>query len=180
MSSNERLTDAVSISVPAIMATPKKTARAVSDTRSLRARSPRTVSEATVPLDLAHQLGDVLGARDLTLVRHVAVDQRDDAVGTRGHPWVVGDDDDRLAELVHRPAQQAQHVGLGLGVQVAGRLVCEYDGGPRDQRAGDGHALLLTAGELGGAVRAPVAHRGRLEEPLEQVFVGLSARDPHG
>src|SRR5215218_194967 len=102
MSSKERLTDAVSIKVPAIIATPKKTARAVSDTRTLRARSPRSVSAATVSLGLAHQLGDVLGAPHLSLVGDPAVDQGDDPMCARRHPRVVGDDDHRLAEIVHR------------------------------------------------------------------------------
>ncbi len=43
MSSNELLTESVSINVPAIMATPKKTARAVRNPRILRATTPRTV-----------------------------------------------------------------------------------------------------------------------------------------
>ena len=40
----------------------------------------------------------------------------------------------------------------GLGVEVAGRLVGEDDGGAVDERAGDRHALALTAGELVGLV----------------------------
>src|SRR5215204_97685 len=127
MSSKERLTDAVSIKVPAIIATPKKTARAVSDTRTLRARSPRSVSAATVSLRLAHQLGDVLGA----------------------------------------------------GVEVSGGLVGEHDGGPRDERSGDRDALLLSAGELRGAMRPPAAQPDRVQQALEQLLVGMSARDSH-
>ena len=38
-------------------------------------------------------------------------------------------------------------------VEVAGRLVGEHHARARDERAGDGDALLLAAGELGRAVR---------------------------
>ena len=83
-----------------------------------------------------------------------------DAVGDRRGVRVVRDHHDRLAELVDRLAQQRQHLLAGARVEVAGRLVGEQDGRARDERAGDGDALLLAAGELGRAVRAPVA-RGR-------------------
>ena len=73
---------------------------------------------------------------------------------------IVGDHDHRLAELVDRLAQQPQHVLARLRVEVAGRLVGEDDGRFGDQGAGDGDALLLAAGELGGPVGAAVA-RGR-------------------
>ena len=43
-------------------------------------------------------------------------------------------------------------------VKIAGRLVGEDDGGPGDERAGYGDALLLSAGELLGKVARTVAH----------------------
>jgi hypothetical protein len=38
----------------------------------------------------------------------------------------------------------------GVVVEVAGRLVGQQQRGPVHQRARDGHALLLAAGELAG------------------------------
>ena len=82
-----------------------------------------------------------------------AVGEDDHPVRVGGDLRVVGDDDDRLAELVDRPPQQLEHAGARLRVEVAGRLVGEDDGGRGDQRARDRDALLLAAGELGRAVR---------------------------
>ena len=73
----------------------------------------------------------------------------------------MGDHDDGLAQLAHRVAQEAQHLGARAGVEVAGRLVAEDDLGPGGQRAGDGDALLLAAGELGGPVLEPVGEADR-------------------
>ena len=56
------------------------------------------------------------------------VGEEQDAVGDRGGAGVVRDHDDRLAELVDRPAQQVEHVAAGDRVEVAGRLVGEDDG----------------------------------------------------
>ena len=61
--------------------------------------------------------------------------------------------------------------GVGVhGVQVAGRLVGQHERRAVHERAGDGHALLLPAGELVGVL---------LLEPLEseQREVLLGARD---
>ena len=63
----------------------------------------------------------------------------------------MGDHHDRLAELVDAVPQEAQHLGAGAAVEVAGRLVGEDDLGPADQRAGDGDPLLLPAGQLATA-----------------------------
>ena len=54
----------------------------------------------------------------------------------------------------------------GARVEVAGRLVGQEDGRVGDERAGDGDALLLAAGELRGVVafaagQADVVQRGR-------------------
>src|SRR5918993_1164155 len=51
---------------------------------------------------------------------------------------------------------QLHHIGAGLRVEVAGRLVGEDHGRFADQRPGDGDALLLAARELGRAVGAAV------------------------
>ena len=45
-----------------------------------------------------------------------------DAVGQLGDLVVVGDHHDGLVELRAGALEQAQHIGAGLAVQVAGRL----------------------------------------------------------
>ncbi len=80
------------------------------------------------------------------------VEQVEDPVGDRRGARVVGDHHDRLAVGCAHVAQQREDLGARLRVEVAGRLVGEDDGRPRDQRAGDRDALLLATGELGGPV----------------------------
>ena len=82
----------------------------------------------------------------------VAVGEEQHAVGDRRGVRVMGDHDGGLAERVDRAAQQREDLAAGRGVEVAGRLVGEHDARPRDERPGDGDALLLAAGELGRAV----------------------------
>ena len=52
-------------------------------------------------------------------------------------------------------AQQFHDLVAALGVEVAGGLVGQQHGGLGDDGPGDGHALLLAAGELGRACGAP-------------------------
>ena len=48
--------------------------------------------------------------------------------------------------------EESHDFDAGLGIEVAGGLVGQDDGGAVDQGAGDGHALALAAGELIGLV----------------------------
>ena len=70
---------------------------------------------------------------------------------------VVGDHDDGLAVLAVELLQQAEDLLGGLAVEVAGRLVADQQRRIGDDRAGDGDALLLAAGQLARLVLA----RGR-------------------
>ena len=84
-----------------------------------------------------------------------AVAHVEDAVGDLGGLGVVGDHQDGLVQLAAGLAEHVQD-GVGVfGVEVAGGLVGEDDGGAVDEGAGDGDALLLAAGELVGAVMEP-------------------------
>ena len=60
---------------------------------------------------------------------------------------VVRDDDQRLAEIVERAEQRAD-LAHQLRIERGGRLVEQHHVGLHRQRARDGHALLLAAGEL--------------------------------
>ncbi len=66
-----------------------------------------------------------------------------------------------LAELVDRHPQQAQHFGRGGGVEVAGGLVGEHDGGAADERADARDAVRARVDGIG---EQPLADRGR--EPV--------------
>ena len=80
-----------------------------------------------------------------------AVADVDDAMGELGDVGFVGDDDDGVAAMVEL-VEERHDLVAGLGVEVAGGLVGEDDRGAIDERAGDGDALALSAGELVGLV----------------------------
>ena len=82
--------------------------------------------------------------RTLVHVQHAAAEFR--GLG------VVGDHDDALAVFAIQDLQQMQHLVGGFAVQIAGGLVAHQKLGIRDQRARDGDALRLAAGELPGLV----------------------------
>ena len=81
-----------------------------------------------------------------------AVLEAEDGVGLGGGVGVVGDHDDPAA-LFMLMAQQAENDLPVFRVKVAGRLVRQDQTGVEDQRAGDGHPLLLAAGERRHALR---------------------------
>ena len=74
-----------------------------------------------------------------------------------GEALVVGDDQQRRPGLGAASKKQVDDRGTGRGIEIAGRLVREHQRGARGERAGDGDALLLTAGKLGGIMRKAVA-----------------------
>ena len=75
----------------------------------------------------------------------------DDAVGDRQRLLlVVGDVDDGEAELLLDLADLLADMAAELGVEIGERLVEEQHLRLEHQRAGDGDALLLAAGELAG------------------------------
>ena len=57
-----------------------------------------------------------------------------------------------IAFFLVQPLEQVQDLLAGPGIEVAGGLVGQEQGRVVDQGAGDGHALLLAAGELRGVV----------------------------
>ena len=107
------------------------------------------------------------------LVDDVAVGQEDDPVGVGRPVGVVGHHDDGLAELGDGSAQERQHLGRGIGVQVPGGLVGEDQVGPVDQGPGTGAALLLATRHLAGPVRQPVADAELVDQVVEPLLVHL-------
>lgn len=68
-------------------------------------------------------------------------------MGQLGIVGIVGDHDDGGSVLVEF-REQLHHLGTVLRVEVTGRLIGEDELRTEDHSTGDGHALLLTAGEL--------------------------------
>ena len=87
--------------------------------------------------------------RRLILLQDAVVDQADLRGKGHGLHLVVCNIDKGRAGLDVQTLQLIAHLETQLGVEVAERLVHEQDGRLRSQGAGDGHALLLAAGELG-------------------------------
>src|SRR5690606_21553683 len=76
----------------------------------------------------------------------------------------------------------AENIGSACRVEIPGRLIGEYQRGIVDQRAGDGHALLLAAGQLARQVLSAMRQPDRLERPhgallaILDVIVGIEER----
>src|SRR3954463_6633896 len=160
--------------------TPSATARAVRARRSLRANSPRTAILRMVWTVLGRWdsgRGRLGGTRGLAVLDELAVAQDQQAIRVGGGLLVVGDHDDRLAELVDRAPQQLQDLGRAGRVEVAGRLVGEPEGRPRGERAHDRDALLLAARELARAVGDAVAEADQLDQLVDPAVVGVAAGD---
>ena len=80
-------------------------------------------------------------------MEHLAVANEQDAPGAAGGLHGVRDHQNRLPVFVDG-GEQAHKLVRGAGIQRAGGLVGENQSRVRDQRAGDGGALLLAAGYL--------------------------------
>ena len=89
------------------------------------------------------------------------------------------DDDDRHAERLVDLLEQAEDRLRGVRVKGAGGLVAQEVFRPRRQGAGNGHALLLTAGELRGVGLCAVGQTDEFEQFLSARLrlVALDARD---
>ena len=97
------------------------------------------------------------------LLHHHAAVHEQDAVGhVTGKVHLVGHDD-HGGLAVGKVPQNAQHLAGQLRVQRAGRLVEAEDIRVQGQGAGNGHALLLAAGQLMRVVARPLrqAHLGQ-------------------
>ena len=165
-----------------IMAAPRKTDRNVAMKAVARCRSDAqgqpghdAASDGEL-VEVGHLAGHGVGGGLVHPAGDPAVDQEDHRVGVRRRDRVVGDHHDGLAEGVDAVAQQGEHVAGGRGVEGAGRLVGEHDGGVGDQRPGDRDPLLLAAGQRAREVPAAVAEA----DPVEQVADPVAVRPVAG
>ena len=81
----------------------------------------------------------------------ITVTQADDPLGVGGDVVFMRDHDNGAAFIVE-PFEQRQDLLGGHAIQVAGRFVGQDEVRVIHQAAGNGHPLLLTAGELRGAM----------------------------
>src|SRR5580692_4978747 len=110
----------VRTNVPEMKVTPSTMASAVSPSRSLWASRPLIVTFHMSGPQRPDPLQDGVGGGLVEFSYHLAVGQEDDPVRVRGPARVVGDHDNRLAEIGHRTPQEGEQVGGRVGVEVAG------------------------------------------------------------
>ncbi len=106
--------------------------------------------------------------RRRVFVDHPSIEQVDRAIGVRFISRIVRDHADR-GTIAMQLAQQVHHRFAVDRVEVTGRLVGEEYGRIACDRAGDGDALLLTAGELRRKVTDAVRHPDAFECRRERV-----------
>jgi hypothetical protein len=90
----------------------------------------------------------------------------------------VRDDDHRHA-LLGELAHHFQHLADHLGVERAGRLVEQHDGGAHRERARDRHALLLAARELRRVLVALVGEAYAREQARGELVRLAAVHAPH-
>ena len=95
-------------------------------------------------------------------VQH-AVAQLEDALGARREAGVVRDDDEGGAVRRRQAQHRFEHLVRGVRVEVAGGLVGQHAGRLGHQRAREGAALALAAGELARLVLEPRAQADLLQ-----------------
>ena len=94
-------------------------------------------------------------------------------IGGLGHLGIVGHHDDAALLLVGQPLESLHDHPPVVAVQTAGGLVGQDHPAARRQGPGDGHPLLLAAGQLIGKlpeIRLPDAH---IRQPLPGQLQGL-------
>ena len=82
----------------------------------------------------------------------------------------MGDQHDGLVEVMGECADHRHDLGLGSGVEVAGRLIGEDHFGFGHERPGDADALLLTAGHLARIVVEAMSQTDPCEHATRRTF----------
>src|SRR4051794_29218148 len=99
-----------------------------------------------------------------------------DVLGDEG---IVGDDDDRRAQLRVDAPQDLKDLRGGRAVELAGRFVREEDGRLVCERDGDRHPLLLAARQRLWTMTDPFLEPHELEESLRALTPAAGAREGH-
>ena len=105
---------------------------------------------------------------------HTAVQDGHTVADLFHHAHLVGDDHHGDAQLLVDVLDQGQDGMSGVGVQRTGGLVAQQHLGVGGQGAGNGNALLLAAGQLGGVGVCLVGQAHHLQQLFGALFgVGL-------
>ena len=116
-----------------------------------------------------------LGVDLFFLLDDLAVVHAGDAVGVGEDAVVVGDDDHGAVRRAGDVAEEFEHDLAVLGIERGGGFVADDERRFVDQRAGDGDALLLAAGEFVRAFLPALAEADRIERgarAFERLAVG--------
>ena len=100
-----------------------------------------------------------------------AVSYVNDAICESGHFWIVRHHNDGLLPTIDQVAQQPHHLRPICGIQVAGWLVGQQQGGFDGQCASDCHTLLFSARHGAGDVMPAMR-----DDDLLKLFQGSTAR----
>ena len=114
------------------------------------------------------------------LVGDATIGEEDHTVRVAGRDRVVGDHDDRLAELAHGVAHEREDLGARGAVEVAGRLVGEDD--LRPARQARGRRRRAVAGRRtarSGRCLQAVGQSDGGDHVVDPVAVGLAAGEVH-
>ena len=93
-----------------------------------------------------------------------------------GQRFVVGRHEHRQPLFPRELDEQGKDLLRRVGVEVAGRLVSQQQGGPVGDGAGNGNPLLFTAGELAGAMAQSVPQTHALEQHFGTGRLGVRRR----
>ena len=132
------------------------------------------------PVDIADEVAykfrfgkviDLVGRSDL--LNHTLIEHRDPVRKGQGLLLVVGDIDGGNAEFLLHFFQFVSQLNPELGVQVGQRLIHADDGRACDQSPGNGHPLLLAAGELGDRLHQLLIRQIHLPGDVSHLPVNL-------
>ena len=101
----------------------------------------------------------------------------EDDPGPFGRARIVADHQDCLAVFLRKPVDDVHDLVGAFAVEVAGRFVTEKEGRIGDDGPGDGHPLLLSAGQLAGIVLHAVGQSDDRQRGLD-VFPALCLGQP--
>src|SRR5579862_4225064 len=119
-----------------------------------------------IPRQRVRMLVDGAGVVDDQAIPHV-----EHAITVSSGFGIVGDHDDGLTEIfVQLPENFKNGVGT-TSIEIAGGLISKDDFRLVDEGAGDGHALLLAAGEFRGLVIEASGDAEELGEDVEAVRI---------
>jgi len=88
----------------------------------------------------------------------------------------MADDERRRALVPREPRQEVEHPARRRLVELAGRLVCDDEGGRVRDRGAERDSLLFAPRELGWAGARPLEHADALEKLPRAAIAAIAGR----